>query len=236
MKGIFRFSLVLMVAPLFCGTAFVIGYVILVALTIPQLPAWAQPAVTQWLLDIPQHAESSDNGAYGLNGSSSPAGLSAVQWDGYIGTETMIHGLPIIDRVQLWSVWYDKPLLGCLFHDPRYESHTGSDFPMNEGTPIHTTISGKVVWAAENGPWGNLVVVENDGYQIWLAHLSSIEVSEGDILEYGDEIGLSGNTGNSTGGHLHYGIKHKTEAGSYVWLDPQLFFNEDEYIYIGCSD
>jgi murein DD-endopeptidase MepM/ murein hydrolase activator NlpD len=93
-----------------------------------------------------------------------------------------------------------------------------------------------VVWAGENGPWGNLVVIENGDYQVWLAHLSSIEVMEGDVIEYGDEIGLSGNTGNSTGAHLHYGIKHKTEAGSYVWLDPQLFFTEDEFIRFGCSD
>jgi murein DD-endopeptidase MepM/ murein hydrolase activator NlpD len=107
---------------------------------------------------------------------------------------------------------------------------------VNEGTPIYTTIAGQVVWAAENGPWGHLVVVENDGYQVWLAHLSSIEVSEGDILEYGGLIGLSGNTGNSTGGHLHYGIKHRTEAGSFVWLDPRAYFTEDEIIPIGCSD
>ena len=75
----------------------------------------------------------------------------------------------------------------------------------------------------------------NNGYQVWLAHLSSIQVSEGDILNYGDVVGLSGNTGNSTGAHLHYGIKHMTEAGSHVWLNPQLFFTDDEFINIGCS-
>ncbi|MBK7454334.1 MAG: M23 family metallopeptidase [Anaerolineales bacterium] len=114
-------------------------------------------------------------------------------------------------------------------------SHSRVDLPVNEGTPIYTTIARPVVWAAENGPWGNLVVVENDGYQVWLAHLSSIEVSEGDILEYGGLIGLSGNTGNSTGGHLHYGIKHRTgravSSGS-----TRAYFTEDEIIPIGCSD
>ena len=103
-------------------------------------------------------------------------------------------------------------------------------------TPIHTTIAGKVVWAGANGPWGNLVVVENGGYQVWLAHLESVHVVEGQVLDYGDFVGLSGNTGNSTGPHLHYGIKHKTEAGSFVWLNPQYFFSIDDYIYIGCSD
>jgi murein DD-endopeptidase MepM/ murein hydrolase activator NlpD len=55
-------------------------------------------------------------------------------------------------------------------------------------------------------------------------------------LHYGDVVGLSGNTGNSTGGHLHYGIKQKTGEKSYVWLNPQLFFTEGEFINIGCSD
>jgi murein DD-endopeptidase MepM/ murein hydrolase activator NlpD len=221
----------MMAAPLLCGAAIVVAYVTLIVLTIPQLPAWAQPGVEQWLYDIPQHAETSDNGSYG---DSTPAGLSAVAWDGYIGPAPDIHGLPMFGAVQLWSTWYDKPLLGCVFHDPRYQSHTGSDFPVNEGMPIHTTIAGKVVWAGENGPWGNLVVVENNGYQVWLAHLSGIQVSQGDILKYGDVVGLSGNTGNSTGGHLHYGIKQKTSENTNVWLNPQLFFSEDEYIYIGC--
>ena len=232
MKGFFRFSMIMMAAPLFCGAALVIGYVMLVVMTIPQLPEWAQPGVEQWLFDIPQYAETSDNGSIG---DSSPAGLSAVPWDGYVGPESDIYGLPMIGPIQHWSTWYDKPLLGCVFHDPHYQTHTGSDFPVNEGTPIHTTIGGKVVWAGSNGPWGNLVVVENNGYQVWLAHLSSIQVSEGDILNYGDVVGLSGNTGNSTGAHLHYGIKQKTGENTYVWLNPQLFFTDDEFINIGCS-
>jgi murein DD-endopeptidase MepM/ murein hydrolase activator NlpD len=225
--------MVMMAAPLLCGTALVIAYVILVVLTIPQLPTWAQPGVEEWLFDIPQHAETSDNGS-DLN--SSPAGLSAVPWDGYIGPNSDIYSLPLQGPVQLWSTWYDKPLLGCTFHDSHYQSHTGNDFPVNEETPVHTTISGKVVWAGSNGPWGNLVVVENSGYQVWLAHLSSIQVSTGDILNYGDIVGLSGNTGNSTGAHLHYGIKQKTGENTYAWLNPQLFFTEDEFIYIGCSE
>jgi murein DD-endopeptidase MepM/ murein hydrolase activator NlpD len=97
-------------------------------------------------------------------------------------------------------------------------------------------MSGEVVWAGPNGPWGNLVVIENNGYQVYLAHLSSVIVSQGDILVHGEVVGMSGNTGNSTGPHLHLGIKKKTGEGTYVWLDPLQFFNPDDYIYIGCSD
>ena len=217
---------------LLCGMAFVVGYVVLIAISIPQMPTWAQPGMEEWLLDIPQYAEVYDNGSYG---DSTPAGMSAVPWDGYVGADSDIHGLPLVGPLQHWSTWYDKPLLGCVFQDPHYRTHTGSDFPVNEGTPVHTTLAGKVVWAGSNGPWGNLVVVENNGYQVWLAHLSSIQVSAGDILNYGDVVGLSGNTGNSTGAHLHYGIKQKTGENSYVWLNPQSFFTADEFISIGCS-
>jgi len=79
-------------------------------------------------------------------------------------------------------------------------------------------------------------VVENSGYQVWLAHLDTVGVSPGQILGYGDVVGFSGNTGNSTGAHLHYGVKHKTGEDSYVWLNPEQFFTADDYIYIGCSD
>ncbi len=233
MKGFFRFSIVLMTAPLLCGAALVVGYVMLVVMTIPQLPTWAQPGVEQWLFDVPQYAETSDNGSYG---NSTPAGMSAVPFDGYVGPGSEIYGLPLVGSIPHWGDMYDKPLLGCVFQDPHYQTHTGADFPVNEGTPLHTTITGKVVWAGSNGPWGNLVVVENNGYQVWLAHLSSVQVVEGQILNYDDVVGLSGNTGNSTGAHLHYGIRQKTGEQSAVWLNPQNFFTEDEYIYIGCSD
>ncbi len=232
MKALFRLSIFMMAAPLLCGAALIIGYVVIVVLTIPQLPDWAQPGVTEWLFDVPQYAESSDNGS---SGNSSPAGLSAVPWDGYSGPDSDIYGLPLQGPLQLWSSWFDKPLLGCVFHDPHYQSHTGDDFPVNQGTPVHTTIGGKVVWAGSNGPWGNLVVIENNGYQVWLAHLSQINVAEGMILGRGDIVGLSGTTGNSTGPHVHYGIKHKTGEDSYVWLNPQMFFTEDEYVNIGCG-
>lgn len=228
MKGFLRLSIAMMSAPLLCGAALVVGYVILVALTIPQLPAWAQPGVERWLLDIPPYSESGDNGSL-------PAG-GRVPWDGYSGPGADIYGLPLVGPIQHWSKWHDKPLLGCVFQDPYYQTHTGADFPVNEGTPIHTTLAGKVVWAAPNGPWGNLVVVENNGYQVWLAHLSSISVFKEQILDHGDVVGLSGNTGNSTGPHLHYGIRQQTGEKRSVWLNPQNYFTSDEIIRIGCSE
>ena len=84
-KGLFRFSLFLIFAPLLCGAALVVGYVLIVGLTIPQLPEWAQQGVTEWMFDIPQDAERSDNGSnqQGSSGSPSYASQGSVEWQLY---------------------------------------------------------------------------------------------------------------------------------------------------------
>jgi murein DD-endopeptidase MepM/ murein hydrolase activator NlpD len=69
-------------------------------------------------------------------------------------------------------------------------------------------MDGKVISAGWNNQgYGNLVIVENGSYRTYYAHLSSIPVSVGDSVTAGTTIGLSGNTGNSTGPHLHYEIR-----------------------------
>jgi murein DD-endopeptidase MepM/ murein hydrolase activator NlpD len=197
----------------------VILFVSLIGLVIPQMPAWAQEGVTAWLLGTPQPtaSEISDNGA--------TAGGVGVGWHEYTDPRDSDapHGLPLEDPVYL----------GCLFHDPNYTNHTGVDFPAASGTPVYTTMAGKVVWAGPNGPWGNLVVIENNGYQIYLAHLLVIHVSEGQLVQHGDLVGEVGNTGNSTGPHLHYGIKKRTDGGQ-VWVDPVAYFGGAEYIKVQC--
>jgi len=117
--------------------------------------------------------------------------------------------LRLYGSLQHWSTWYDKPLPGCIFHDLHYQSHTGHDFPVNEGMLVHTTMGGEVVWAGSNNPRGNLVVFENNDYQVWLAHLSSITVSKGYILHYREIFGLSRNAGNSKGARLPFASSRK---------------------------
>jgi murein DD-endopeptidase MepM/ murein hydrolase activator NlpD len=230
---VLKFVMLTMTAPFLCGAVFLLGYVIIVALTIPQLPSWAQPGVKAWLFDVRQESENEDNGSYG---DSSPAYQGAVLWNDYTGADADIYGLPLYGPIKHWSDEFDRPLLGCLFHDSNYSDHTGADFPVNVGTPLHATMGGEVVWASENGPWGNLVVIENGDYQVWYAHQDSILVALGQIVERGEVVGISGNTGNSSGAHLHYGIKKRTGKDSYVWMNPQLFIKADSVINIGCSD
>ena len=100
-----------------------------------------------------------------------------------------------------------RPVGGVLTQN-FHPGHNGLDFGVVVGTPIEATMDGKVVNAGWNDQgYGNLVIVENGPYKTYFAHLSEIPVSVGDTVTAGSTIGLSGNTGNSTGPHLHYEIR-----------------------------
>jgi murein DD-endopeptidase MepM/ murein hydrolase activator NlpD len=99
------------------------------------------------------------------------------------------------------------PIAGTLTQS-YHSGHQGLDFGAPEGTPVQSTMSGKVVYAGWNDQgYGNLVIVQNGDRQTYYGHLSEITVENGQELESGTIIGLSGNTGNSTGPHLHYEVR-----------------------------
>ncbi len=105
-----------------------------------------------------------------------------------------------------------RPVGGFLSQE-YHPGHNGLDFGVVTGTPVEATMDGKVVYAGWNNQgYGNLVIVENGDYKTYYAHLSSIPVSVGDSVSSGATIGLSGNTGNSTGPHLHYEIRKNNVA------------------------
>jgi murein DD-endopeptidase MepM/ murein hydrolase activator NlpD len=89
-----------------------------------------------------------------------------------------------------------------------HDGHQAYDIAIPTGTPIQSTMSGKVIHAGWNNEgYGNLVIVENGSYRTYYAHLSSIPVAVGDTVEAGSVVGISGSTGNSTGPHLHYEVR-----------------------------
>lgn len=105
------------------------------------------------------------------------------------------------------SIPQGKPVNGVLTQSS-HEGHVALDFGVPVGTNVKSTLEGKVTYAGWNNEgYGNLVIVENGGYKTYYAHLSSIPVKVGQVVKEGDVIGLSGNTGNSTGPHLHYEIR-----------------------------
>lgn len=95
--------------------------------------------------------------------------------------------------------------------------HTGSDFQAASGTSVRAIGPGTVVSAGWSGAYGNEVVIQHsDGMYSQYAHLSSLGVSAGQTVTGGQQIGLSGSTGNSTGPHLHFEVRTGPSYGSDV--------------------
>jgi murein DD-endopeptidase MepM/ murein hydrolase activator NlpD len=96
-------------------------------------------------------------------------------------------------------------------------SHTGVDFHAATGTSVHAVGAGTVVEAGWGGAYGNQVVIRmHDGTYTQYGHLSSIGVSVGQTVTPGQQIGLSGATGNVTGPHLHFEARTSPEYGSDI--------------------
>ncbi len=91
--------------------------------------------------------------------------------------------------------------------------HDGQDFAMKPGTPIYTTGDGVVEYVKFSFTgYGNEVLIDHGfGYKTRYAHMSIISVAEGMKLKRGDCIGESGNSGKSTGPHLHYEVLYRDE-------------------------
>ncbi len=91
--------------------------------------------------------------------------------------------------------------------------HEGLDFVAPVGTPVMATAAGQVVQARYNGAYGNMVeLVHAEGFVTRYAHLQKILVQPGQRVGAGERIGLLGNTGRSTGPHLHYEVLFRGQA------------------------
>lgn len=88
------------------------------------------------------------------------------------------------------------------------QMHAGVDISSNIGTIILATGDGQVIWAAPQAAYGNVVMVDHgQGLVSFYAHLSEFGVKVGDQVKRGAEIAKMGNTGRSTGPHVHYEIR-----------------------------
>jgi len=98
---------------------------------------------------------------------------------------------------------------------PRWGSfHEGIDLAASEGTPILAADSGMVVFRGWDGNYGYALHIDHGGGKTitWYAHLSRFAVAQGDTVQKGQVIGYVGNTGFSTGPHLHYEVHVNGEA------------------------
>jgi murein DD-endopeptidase MepM/ murein hydrolase activator NlpD len=98
----------------------------------------------------------------------------------------------------------DLPVSGLLTQR-FYGWHSGIDIGVPSGTPVLATHSAIVTWSDWNTfGYGNLVILQSDRYITYYAHLTSFNVLVGQYVHKGSIIGFSGNTGNSSGPHVHY--------------------------------
>jgi murein DD-endopeptidase MepM/ murein hydrolase activator NlpD len=92
-------------------------------------------------------------------------------------------------------------------------NHPGFDLAARAGTEVAAAARGTVVHAGPAGTYGNLVTLRHDnGFETRYAHLSSVDVKVGDLVEAGTELGKVGTTGYSTGPHLHFEVRHDGKA------------------------
>lgn len=91
----------------------------------------------------------------------------------------------------------------CPFHG--YESHNGADIDAARGSAVLAAKSGRVIQAGWNGGYGiSVMIAHDDGITTLYGHMDGCSVSVGQTVSQGETIGICGNTGNSSGAHIHY--------------------------------
>lgn len=97
----------------------------------------------------------------------------------------------------------------------KWKAHLGVDYAARRGTPVQAAGSGKIIYAARMGSYGNLVKIRhNDGYETRYAHLKSFRrgIYRGKYVKKGQTIAYVGSTGRSTGPHLHFELRKRGVA------------------------
>lgn len=126
------------------------------------------------------------------------------------------------------SVWPVKGWITSEFGfrvDPftgRNEFHQGLDIAARYGTPVIAPADGIVIYSRYERTYGNVVIIDHGyDYSTLFAHLAEVYVKQGDILKRGDVIGAVGDTGKTTGSHLHYEVRKNG-----IPVDPRDFILE----------
>ncbi len=117
---------------------------------------------------------------------------------------------------------FDWPVSGRISSKfgPRWgRMHNGLDIAVNTGTPVRAAADGRVTYAGWNGGYGILVIIDHgNGVETRYAHNSRVNVKVGQQVSRGQIVAYSGNTGNSTGPHVHFEIRYRNNP-----VNPQLY-------------
>ncbi len=111
------------------------------------------------------------------------------------------------------------------------EHHKGSDMKAKLFTEIYATANGVVEYAGYHraSGYGLLIIIDNSyGFKTYFAHLGKINVKNGQVIQKGDLIGLTGNSGMSNGPHLHYEVRFMQQALNPYWFVKWTMSNYEE--------
>lgn len=147
------------------------------------------------------------------NTSSNPYGKS-------VSDMPLVSAIWLVDSLsQFHSPYPGNTTPGSRFGIRRGRYHQGVDLPLQTGVPIYATFPGKVRISKVLGGYGNLVAIRhNNGLETFYGHLSERCVEEGQWVSAGDIIGKGGNTGHSTGPHLHFETRYQGFAFDPCWV------------------
>lgn len=146
--------------------------------------------------------------------------------DRWYDLTTLQDALPIgkpIERIRVTSPFGSRgdPFQGAPAH------HEAVDLGGMMGEPVRATAPGKVVRAGRWGWYGNMVEIDHGlGFRTRYAHMDKVFVTNGDTVRSGDKIGTVGNSGRSTGPHLHYEIRVRGQA-----VDPMKFIKAKRNVF-----
>lgn len=153
---------------------------------------------------------------------------SLMAMQAYGGQQTAsVPGMRALVTPRFNAIWPTHGIITTYYGEvsplsPR--GHTGIDVAGPWGTPVEAMDQGEVLkayWDTEG--YGGLVVIAHpSGYETWYGHLARLDVEPGQTVDRGEEIGLMGSTGYSTGPHLHFEVR---QDGNLV--DPLEFLSEE---------
>ncbi len=112
-----------------------------------------------------------------------------------------LFGWPARGWISSWYGWRGDPFTGARVF------HNGIDIGVDTGTPVHAAMDGVVSETGYNSSFGNYIVLSHHaGWMSLYGHLQSVSVRDGQRIATGQRIAFSGNTGYSTGPHLHFSV------------------------------